>query len=176
MRNRDCVKKCLALMLSVSMAVQPGCIALAEETEQEAVQSTETVTEAPQAEEAPVTEAPQTEAPETEAPETEVPQTEAPETEAPQTEAPETEAVQTEAPETETPQTQAAETEEPSVQAETQYTFKYQIYTWNEAQKRNTHLSTKKMTSDRASVCCRSSGDSRCQRAWQQISDDLCSV
>ena len=40
MRNRDCVKKCLALMLSVSMAVQPGCIALAEETEQEAVQST----------------------------------------------------------------------------------------------------------------------------------------
>ena len=60
MRNRDCVKKCLALMLSVSMAVQPGCIALAEETEQEAVQSTETVTEAPQAEEAPVTEAPQT--------------------------------------------------------------------------------------------------------------------
>ena len=152
MRNRDCVKKCLALMLSVSMAVQPGCIALAEETEQEAVQSTETVTEAPQAEEAPVTEAPQTEAPETEAPETEVPQTEAPETEAPQTEAPETEAVQTEAPETETPQTQAAETEEPSVQAETQYTFKYQIYTWNEAQKRNTHLSTKKMTSDGAVV------------------------
>ena len=137
MRNRDCVKKCLALMLSVSMAVQPGCIALAEETEQEAVQSTETVTEAPQAEEAPVTEAPQTEAPETEAP---------------QTEAPETEAVQTEAPETETPQTQAAETEEPSVQAETQYTFKYQIYTWNEAQKRNTHLSTKKMTSDGAVV------------------------
>ena len=147
MRNRDCVKKCLVLMLSVSMAVQPGCIALAEETEQEAVQSTETVTEAPQAEEAPVTEAPQTEAPETEAP-----QTEAPETEAPQTEAPETEAVQTEAPETETPQTQAAETEEPSVQAETQYTFKYQIYTWNEAQKRNTHLSTKKMTSDGAVV------------------------
>ena len=187
MRNRDCVKKCLALMLSVSMAVQPGCIALAEETEQEAVQSMETVTEAPQAEEVPVTEAseteapqteapvteapeteapqteapvteapeteaPQTEAPETEAPETEVPQTEAPETEAPQTEAPETEAVQTEAPETETPQTQAAETEEPSVQAETQYTFKYQIYTWNEAQKRNTHLSTKKMTSDGAVV------------------------
>ncbi len=152
MRNRDCVKKCLALMLSVSMAVQPGCIALAEETEQEAVQSTETVTEAPQAEEAPVTEAPQTEAPETEAPQTEAPQTEAPETEAPQTEAPETEAVQTEAPETETPQTQAAETEEPSVQAETQYTFKYQIYTWNEAQKRNTHLSTKKMTSDGAVV------------------------
>lgn len=33
MRNRDCVKKCLALMLSVSMAVQPGFIALAEETE-----------------------------------------------------------------------------------------------------------------------------------------------
>ena len=160
MRNRDCVKKCLALMLSVSMAVQPGCIALAEETEQEAVQSTETVTEAPQAEEAPVTEAPQTEAPETEAPqteapqteapETEAPQTEAPETEAPQTEAPETEAVQTEAPETETPQTQAAETEEPSVQAETQYTFKYQIYTWNEAQKRNTKLGTKTMTSDDA--------------------------
>lgn len=136
MCNRDCVKKCLALMLSVSMAVQPGFIALAEETEQETVQSTEAATEAPQAEGS----------------ETETPVTEAAQTEAQATEAPETEAVQTEEPETETPQTQAAETEEPSVQAETQYTFKYQIYTWNEAQKRNTHLSTKKMTSDGAVV------------------------
>ena len=159
MRNRDCVKKCLALILSVSMAVQPGFIALAEETEQEVVQSTEAATEAPQAEisetETPVTEAAQTEAQATEAPETETLVTEAPETETPVTEepetgAPETEAVQTEAPETETPQTQAAETEEPSVQAETQYTFKYQIYTWNEAQKRNTKLGTKTMTSDGA--------------------------
>ena len=140
MRNRDCVKKCLALMLSVSMAVQPGCIALAEETEQEAVQSMETVTEAPQAEEVPVTEASETEAPQTEAS-----VTEAPETEAPQTEAPETEA-----PQTEVPQTQEAETETESVQAETQYTFKYQIYTWNEAQKRNTKLGTKTVTSDGA--------------------------
>lgn len=161
MRNRDCVKKCLALMLSVSMAVQPGFIALAEETEQEVVQSTEAATEAPQAEisetETPVTESAQTEAQATEAPETETlvteaPETETPVTEEPETEAPETEAVQTEEPETETPQTQAAETEEPSVQAETQYTFKYQIYIWNEAQKRNTHLSTKKMTSDGAVV------------------------
>lgn len=159
MRNRDCVKKCLALMLSVSMAVQPGFIALAEETEQETVQSTEAATEAPQAEgsetETPVTEAVQTEAQATDAPETETlateaPETETPVTEEPETEASETEAVQTEAPETETPQTQAAETEEPSVQAETQYTFKYQIYTWNEAQKRNTKLGTKTMTSDGA--------------------------
>ena len=159
MRNRDCVKKCLALILSVSMAVQPGFIALAEETEQETVQSTEAATEAPQAEgsetETPVTEAAQTEAQATDAPETETLVTEAPETETlvteeAETEAPETEAVQTEAPETETPQTQAAETEEPSVQAETQYTFKYQIYTWNEAQKRNTKLGTKTMTSDGA--------------------------
>ena len=161
MRNRDCVKKCLALMLSVSMAVQPGFIALAEETEQEVVQSTEAATEAPQAEisetETPVTESAQTEAQATEAPETETlvteaPETETPVTEEPETEAPETEAVQTEEPETETPQTQAAETEEPSVQAEKQYTFKYQIYTWNEAQKRNTKLGTKKMTSDGAVV------------------------
>ena len=166
MRNRDCVKKCLALMLSVSMAVQPGFIALAEETEQETVQSTEAATEAPQAEgsetETPVTEAAQTEAQATEAPATETPETEtlvteAPETETPvteepETEAPETEAVQTEAPETETSQTQAEETEEPSAQAETQYTFKYQIYTWNEAQKRNTHISMKRMTSDSAVV------------------------
>ena len=159
MRNRDCVKKCLALMLSVSMAVQPGFIALAEETEQEVVQSTEAATEAPQAEisetETPVTESAQTEAQATEAPETETlvteaPETETPVTEEPETEAPETEAVQTEAPETETPQTQAAETEEPSVQAEKQYTFKYQIYTWNEAQKRNTKLGTKTVTSDGA--------------------------
>ncbi len=159
MRNRDCVKKCLALMLSVSMAVQPGFIALAEETEQEVVQSTEAATEAPQAEisetETPVTESAQTEAQATEAPETETlvteaPETETPVTEEPETEAPETEAVQTEEPETETPQTQAAETEEPSVQAEKQYTFKYQIYTWNEAQKRNTKLGTKTMTSDDA--------------------------
>ena len=159
MRNRDCVKKCLALMLSVSMAVQPGFIALAEETEQEVVQSTEAATEAPQAEisetETPVTESAQTEAQATEAPETETlvteaPETETPVTEEPETEAPETEAVQTEEPETETPQTQAAETEEPSVQAETQYTFKYQIYTWNEAQKRNTKLGTKTVTSDGA--------------------------
>lgn len=134
MRNRDCVKKCLALMLSVSMAVQPGFIALAEETEQEVVQSTEAATEAPQAEIS----------------ETETPVTESAQTEAQATEAPETEAVQTEEPETETPQTQAAETEEPSVQAEKQYTFKYQIYTWNEAQKRNTKLGTKTMTSDDA--------------------------
>lgn len=134
MRNRDCVKKCLALMLSVSMAVQPGFIALAEETEQEVVQSTEAATEAPQAEIS----------------ETERPVTESAQTEAQATEAPETEAVQTEEPETETPQTQAAETEEPSVQAEKQYTFKYQIYTWNEAQKRNTKLGTKTMTSDDA--------------------------
>ena len=48
MRNRDCVKKCLAMILSVSMAVQPGFIALAEETEQETLQSTEAATEAPQ--------------------------------------------------------------------------------------------------------------------------------
>ena len=159
MRNRDCVKKCLALMLSVSMAVQPGFIALAEETEQEVVQSTEAATEAPQAEisetETPVTESAQTEAQATEAPETETlvteaPETETPVTEEPETEAPETEAVQTEEPETETPQTQAAGTEEPSVQAEKQYTFKYQIYTWNEAQKRNTKLGTKTMTSDDA--------------------------
>ena len=159
MRNRDCVKKCLALMLSVSMAVQPGFIALAEETEQEVVQSTEAATEAPQAEgsetETPVTESAQTEAQVTDAPETETLATEAPETETPvteesETEAPETEAVQTEAPETETSQTQAEETEEPSAQAETQYTFKYQIYTWNEAQKRNTHISMKRMTSDSA--------------------------
>lgn len=164
MRNRDCVKKCLALMLSVSMAVQPGFIALAEETEQETVQSTEAATEAPQAEgsetETPVTEAAQTEAQATEAPATETPETETlvteasetetPVTEEPETEAPETEAVQTEAPETETSQTQAEETEEPSAQAETQYTFKYQIYTWNEAQKRNTKLGTKTMTSDGA--------------------------
>ena len=159
MRNRDCVKKCLALMLSVSMAVQPGFIALAEETEQEVVQSTEAATEAPQTEisetETPVTESAQTEAQATEAPETETlvteaPETETPVTEEPETEAPETEAVQTEEPETETPQTQAAETEEPSVQAEKQYTFKYQIYTWNEAQKRNTKLGTKTMTSDDA--------------------------
>ena len=165
MRNRDCVKKCLALMLSVSMAVQPGCIALAEETEQEAVQSMETVTEAPQAEEVPVTEAseteapqteasvteaPETEAPQTEAPVTEAPETEAPQTEAPETEAPQTEAPETEAPQTEVPQTQEAETETESVQAETQYTFKYQIYTWNEAQKRNTKLGTKTVTSDGA--------------------------
>ncbi len=134
MRNRDCVKKCLALMLSVSMAVQPGFIALAEETEQEVVQSTEAATEAPQAEIS----------------ETETPVTESAQTEAQATEAPETEVVQTEEPETETPQTQAAETEEPSVQAEKQYTFKYQIYTWNEAQKRNTKLGTKTMTSDDA--------------------------
>lgn len=134
MRNRDCVKKCLALMLSVSMAVQPGFIALAEETEQEVVQSTEAATEAPQAEIS----------------ETETPVTESAQTEAQATEAPETEAVQTEEPETETPQTQAAETEEPSVQAEKQYTFKYQIYTWKEAQKRNTKLGTKTMTSDDA--------------------------
>lgn len=134
MRNRDCVKKCLALMLSVSMVVQPGFIALAEETEQEVVQSTEAATEAPQAEIS----------------ETETPVTESAQTEAQATEAPETEAVQTEEPETETPQTQAAETEEPSVQAEKQYTFKYQIYTWNEAQKRNTKLGTKTMTSDDA--------------------------
>ena len=164
MCNRDCVKKCLALMLSVSMAVQPGFIALAEETEQETVQSTEAATEAPQAEgsetetpvteaaqtEAQATEAPATEAPETETLVTEAPETETPVTEEPETEAPETEAVQTEEPETETPQTQAAETEEPSVQAEKQYTFKYQIYTWNEAQKRNTKLGTKTMTSDDA--------------------------
>ena len=134
MRNRDCVKKCLALMLSVSMAVQPGFIALAEETEQEVVQSTEAATEAPQAEIS----------------ETETPVTESAQTEAQATEAPETEVVQTEEPETETPQTQAAEIEEPSVQAEKQYTFKYQIYTWNEAQKRNTKLGTKTMTSDDA--------------------------
>ena len=121
-------------MLSVSMAVQPGFIALAEETEQEVVQSTEAATEAPQAEIS----------------ETETPVTESAQTEAQATEAPETEAVQTEEPETETPQTQAAETEEPSVQAEKQYTFKYQIYTWNEAQKRNTKLGTKTMTSDDA--------------------------
>ena len=166
MRNRDCVKKCLALMLSVSMAVQPGFIALAEETEQETVQSTEAATEAPQAEgsetetpvteaaqtEAQATEAPATEAPETETLVTEAPETETPVTEEPETEAPETEAVQTEAPETETSQTQAEETEEPSAQAETQYTFKYQIYTWNEAQKRNTHISMKRMTSDSAVV------------------------
>ena len=203
MRNRDCVKKCLALILSVSMALQPGCIALAEETGQETVQSTEAATEALKAEteepvtEVPQTEAPQTEAPATEAPETEVPQTEAPQTEAPateepvteapQTEAPQTEAPQTEAPQTEAPQTevpateepvteapqteapqtevpateepvtetsqtetQAEETEEPVVQAETQYTFKYQIYTWNEAQNRNTKLGTKQMTSNDA--------------------------
>ena len=55
MRNRDCVKKCLALMLSVSMAIQPGCIALAEEPEQTEVQSIET--------EQTATEAVQTEAP-----------------------------------------------------------------------------------------------------------------
>ena len=122
MRNRDCVKKCLALMLSVSMAIQPGCIALAEEPEQTEVQSIET--------EQTATEAVQTEAPTTEAPETEAPATEAPETEAPATEAPETEAT--------------------AVQAETQYTFKYQIYTWNEAQKRHTKLGTKTMTSDGA--------------------------
>ena len=166
MCNRDCVKKCLALMLSVSMAVQPGFIALAEETEQETVQSTEAATEAPQAEgsetetpvteaaqtEAQATEAPATEAPETETLVTEAPETETPVTEEPETEAPETEAVQTEAPETETSQTQAEETEEPSAQAETQYTFKYQIYTWNEAQKRNTHISMKRMTSDSAVV------------------------
>ena len=161
MRNRDCVKKCLAMILSVSMAVQPGFIALAEETEQETLQSTEAATEAPQAEgsetETPVTEAAQTEAQATEAPETETlvteaPETETPVTEEPETEAPETEAVQTEAPETETSQTQAEETEEPSAQAETQYTFKYQIYTWNEAQKRNTHISMKRMTSDSAVV------------------------
>ena len=161
MRNRDCVKKCLAMILSVSMAVQPGFIALAEETEQETLQSTEAATEAPQAEgsetETPVTEAAQTEAQATEAPETETlvteaPETETPVTEEPETEAPETEAVQTEAPETETSQTQAEETEEPSAQAETQYTFKYQIYTWNEAQKRNTHISMERMTSDSAVV------------------------
>ena len=166
MCNRDCVKKCLTLMLSVSMAVQPGFIALAEETEQETVQSTEAATEAPQAEgsetetpvteaaqtEAQATEAPATEAPETETLVTEAPETETPVTEEPETEAPETEAVQTEAPETETSQTQAEETEEPSAQAETQYTFKYQIYTWNEAQKRNTHISMKRMTSDSAVV------------------------
>ena len=161
MRNRDCVKKCLAMILSVSMAVQPGFIALAEETEQETLQSTEAATEAPQAEgsetETPVTEAAQTEAQATEAPETETlvteaPETETPVTEEPETEAPETEAVQTEAPETETSQTQAEETEEPSAQAETQYTFKYHIYTWNEAQKRNTHISMKRMTSDSAVV------------------------
>ena len=159
MRNRDCVKKCLALMLSASMAVQPGFIALAEETAQETVQSTEAATETPQEEisetETPVTESAQTEAQVTDAPETETlateaPETETPVTEEPETEAPETEAVQTEEPETETPQTQAAETEEQSVQAETQYTFKYQIYTWNEAQKRNTKLGTKTMTSDDA--------------------------
>ena len=159
MRNRDCVKKCLALMLSASMAVQPGFIALAEETAQETVQSTEAATETPQEEisetETPVTESAQTEAQVTDAPETETlateaPETETPVTEEPETEAPETEAVQTEDPETETPQTQAAETEEQSVQAETQYTFKYQIYTWNEAQKRNTKLGTKTVTSDGA--------------------------
>ena len=159
MRNRDCVKKCLALMLSASMAVQPGFIALAEETAQETVQSTEAATETPQEEisetETPVTESAQTEAQVTDAPETETlateaPETETPVTEEPETEAPETEAVQTEEPETETPQTQAAETEEQSVQAETQYTFKYQIYTWNEAQKRNTKLGTKTVTSDGA--------------------------
>ena len=161
MRNRDCVKKCLALMLSASMAVQPGFIALAEETAQETVQSTEAATETPQEEisetETPVTESAQTEAQVTDAPETETlateaPETETPVTEEPETEAPETEAVQTEEPETETPQTQAAETEEQSVQAETQYTFKYQIYTWNEAQKRNTKLGTKTVTSDGAVV------------------------
>ena len=91
MRNRDCVKKCLALILSVSMALQPGCIVLAEETGQETVQSTEAATEALKAE-----------------------------TEEPVTEVLQTEASQTEVSQTETPQTQAEETEEPVAQEDTQ--------------------------------------------------------